>query len=131
MGGWLGLALTSANRRISADFLHHFFLLFLLSFHASLLAQAIFLIVKRRKVCMSPVMWRDLQPLCRNFTCGVPLLCKRQTCYWILSFNFVSLLNYLCETNPVYALHPSRINFENYRLICAWIVKVAIFLQYL
>lgn len=53
MGGWLGLALTSANRRISADFLHHFFfLLFLLSFYASLLAQAIFLIVKRRKVCV-------------------------------------------------------------------------------
>ena len=53
MGGWLGLALTSANRRISADFLHHFFLLFLLSFHTSLLAQAIFLIVKKAKgVCL-------------------------------------------------------------------------------
>jgi len=119
MGGWLGLALTSANRRISADFLHHFFLLFLLSFHASLLAQAIFLIVKRRKVCMSPVMRRVVQPLCRNFTCVLTPLRKRQTCYWILSYNFISLLNYLCETNPVYALRPSRINFENYYLICA------------
>jgi hypothetical protein len=50
--GWLGLALTSANRRISADFLHHFFLLFVLSFHTGFLAQDIFLIVKRQKVCV-------------------------------------------------------------------------------
>ena len=32
-------------------------------------------------VCVSSVMWRLVQPLCRNFTCGLPLLCKRQTCW--------------------------------------------------
>jgi len=73
MGGWLGLALTSANRRISADFLHHFF-----SSFSSLLprqfTRAGYFSDCRKAKGVSPVMWRVVLQLCRNFTCGLPLL---------------------------------------------------------